>query len=41
MRRQKFQGIFSIEYEPYRPENFDKIAECVAFFDRTAAELAR
>jgi hypothetical protein len=40
MRRQKFRGIFSIEYEPYRPENFAKIAECVAFFDRTAAELA-
>jgi len=40
MHRQKYRGIFSIEYEPYRPENFPKIAECVAFFDRTAAELA-
>jgi sugar phosphate isomerase/epimerase len=40
MKRQKYHGSFSIEYEPYSPENFDKIAECVAFFNKTAGELA-
>ena len=39
MRRQKFSGYFSIEYEPYRPENFDKIAQCAAFFKKTRAKL--
>lgn len=39
MHRQGFKGIFTIEYEPYRPENFPKIAQCVAFFDKIAAEL--
>lgn len=40
MHRQGFKGVFSIEYEPYRPENFPLIRQCVAYFDKTAAELA-
>ena len=37
--RQGFTGLFSIEYEPYSPDNLPKIAQCVAFFDKVAAEL--
>jgi sugar phosphate isomerase/epimerase len=40
MRRQTYHGSFTIEYEPYRPENFDAAAECIAFFNKTAGELA-
>jgi sugar phosphate isomerase/epimerase len=40
MHRQGFKGVFTIEYEPYRPENFEKIAQCIAFFDETAKKLS-
>lgn len=39
-KRQNFQGTFSIEYEPYAPENFEAAQACIAFFNKTAAELA-
>jgi len=39
MHRQRFKGLFSIEYEPYRPGNFEKLARCVAYFDKVAADL--
>ncbi len=41
MHRQKFKGTFAIEYEPYRPENYSKIQQCVEFFDAQVAKLAR
>jgi sugar phosphate isomerase/epimerase len=40
MYGQKFRGVFGIEYEPYRPENFEKILQCVAYFDQVAAQLS-
>ena len=40
MYGQDFKGVFSIEYEPYRPENFEKIVQCVAYFDKMAAKLS-
>lgn len=40
MKRQGFRGVFAIEYEPYKPENFDRIRECVAWFETTAREMA-
>lgn len=38
--RQGFQGVFSIEYEHNWLESLPEIALCVAYFDKTAAELA-
>lgn len=38
--RQGFQGVFSIEYEYNWLESVPEIAQCVAFFNQTAAELA-
>ncbi len=40
MHRQRWQGDFGIEYEPYRPDNAEKAAQCIAFFDKVAGELA-
>jgi sugar phosphate isomerase/epimerase len=40
-KRQGFKGVFGIEYEPYKPENFDRIRECIAWFEKTAGELAQ
>lgn len=40
MKRQGFQGVFGIEYEPYKPENFESIQQCIAWFEKTASELA-
>lgn len=34
--RQAFKGMIAIEYEPYSPASFDKIAECIAYYNRTA-----
>lgn len=34
--RQAFKGLIAIEYEPYSPASFDKIAECIAYYNRTA-----
>jgi len=39
IRRQKFQGVFSIEYEYNWLNSLPEIAQGVAFFDKTAAKL--
>jgi len=41
LARQGFKGVFSIEYEHNWLNSMPEIAECVSFFDRTAAELGR
>ena len=38
-RRQGFQGVFSIEYEPYSPETYARVAECIVSFKTMAAKL--
>ncbi|MFZ5831921.1 MAG: sugar phosphate isomerase/epimerase family protein [Planctomycetota bacterium] len=38
--RQKFQGVFSIEYEHNWENSVPEIAQCVEFFNKTAGELA-
>jgi sugar phosphate isomerase/epimerase len=38
-KRQGFQGVFGIEYEPYSPQSFANIAQCVAYFDKIVAQL--
>lgn len=38
-RRQGFQGVFGIEYEPYSPESPARVAECIANFEKMAAGL--
>jgi sugar phosphate isomerase/epimerase len=40
MKRQGFKGVFAIEYEPYKPENFELVRQCAAYFEKVAAELA-
>lgn len=40
VHRQGFQGVFSIEYEHNWLNSVPEIAQCVAFFDKTATELA-
>ncbi|MGQ9575102.1 MAG: sugar phosphate isomerase/epimerase family protein [Thermoguttaceae bacterium] len=39
LRRQGFQGVFSIEYEYNWLNSLPEIAQCVAYFDQVAAEL--
>ena len=39
-RRQKFQGVFTIEYEPYSPQSYAHVAECIANFEKMASRLA-
>ncbi|HOX38427.1 MAG TPA: sugar phosphate isomerase/epimerase [Candidatus Brocadiia bacterium] len=41
IRRQNFKGVFSIEYEHKWTNSLPDIAECVAFFNQTAAELSK
>jgi sugar phosphate isomerase/epimerase len=41
MKRQGFRGVCSIEYERDTPELVDNVRRCIAYFDKTAAELAR
>ena len=41
LARQKFKGVFSIEYEHNWLESMPEIAGCVSFFERTAAELGQ
>jgi len=42
LKRQGYRGYFSIEYEYGSvPELGENLPKCVAFFDRTAAELAK
>ena len=40
IRRQKLKAVFSIEYEYHWDNSLPEIAQCVAYFDRTAVELA-
>ncbi len=39
LQRQGFNGTFSIEYEPYKPENFDYISQCITFFNKVKSQL--
>ena len=39
LKRQKFKGVFSIEYEVWDAEQTENIRKCVAFFEQTCAEL--
>jgi len=39
MKRQGFKGVFGIEYEPYHPENFERIRACGTYFEKVAGEL--
>ena len=40
MKKQGFKGVFSIEYE-HNPEDPTKdVAQCIAFFDQVAREIA-
>ena len=42
LRRQRFRGVFSVEYESTSgPELVRNVAQSIAFFSRTAGELAR
>jgi sugar phosphate isomerase/epimerase len=41
LSRQKFKGSFSIEYEHNWLNSMPEIAECVPYFERTAAELGQ
>jgi sugar phosphate isomerase/epimerase len=41
LSRQKFKGSFSIEYEHNWLNSMPEIAECIPFFERTAAELGQ
>ncbi len=40
LHQQGFQGVFSIEYEHNWENSLPEIAQCVAWFDKTAAKLA-
>jgi len=41
LSRQNFKGVFSIEYEHNWLNSMPEIAECVPYFERTAAELGQ
>jgi sugar phosphate isomerase/epimerase len=41
IHRQGFKGVFAIEYESNWGKSLPEIAQCVAYFDKTAAELGR
>ena len=40
LRRQRFQGVLGIEYGQRSPHHEAEIAQCVAYFDKVAQELA-
>ncbi len=40
IHRQKIQAVFSVEYEYNWDNSVPEIAQCIAYFDRVAAELA-
>lgn len=39
--RQGFKGVFSIEYEHNMEDNMADVAQCIAWFNKTRAELGR
>ena len=41
LNRQNFKGVFSIEYEHNWLNSMPEIAECIPYFERTAAELGQ
>lgn len=41
MHRQGFKGVFSIEYEYNWGHSLPELAQCVAYFEKVCAELAR
>lgn len=41
LARQKFKGVFSVEWEHNWLESMPDIAKCATFFERTAAELGQ
>jgi len=41
LKRQKFQGVFSVEYEHNWMNSVPEIAKCAAYFNEVAAELAQ
>ncbi len=41
LRRQGFQGVFSIEYEYHWDNSLPEIAQCVKYFDQVAAKLTQ
>ncbi len=41
LKRQNFHGAFCIEYEYHWDNSLPEVAECVKFFNSTAAELAK
>ncbi len=41
LKRQNFQGLFSIEYEKWDKDQFENVRKCVEWFHATAAELAK
>lgn len=40
-RRQKYRGSFFIEYEPYSPETYARIGECIAQFQVSLSEASQ
>ncbi len=41
LHRQQFQGVFGIEFDSQQPADVEKnVAECIAYFNQTAEELA-
>jgi sugar phosphate isomerase/epimerase len=40
LKRQGFRGVMSLEYEHDSPKLIDEVAACLAFVEKTAAELA-
>ena len=40
IRRERLKAVFSIEYEYHWDNSLPEIAQCVAYFDRVAVELA-
>ncbi len=39
LRRQKFQGIMTVEYEHQSPQLMDDVAQCLAFVEKTSRDL--
>jgi sugar phosphate isomerase/epimerase len=41
LKRQGFRGVMSVEYEHESPQLMEDVAACVAFVEKTAAQLVR
>jgi L-ribulose-5-phosphate 3-epimerase len=40
LKRQKYQGVMTVEYEHESPQLVEDVAQCLAFVEKTAAQLA-